>query len=64
MKLPSLQRRLGGRDDQIEVGDERGGLVLRIVLAEGNEVDVLAGEERPNADGGGGNNRRGADGRG
>ena len=46
LELYAAQRRVDGRHELRKVSDERGGLPLRVVLPEGNEVIVLPVEER------------------
>src|SRR5699024_4704501 len=54
LELAALQGGLGGVGHQGEVGHQGGGLALRVVLSEGDEIDVLPGEQGPDAGGGGG----------
>ena len=52
LELPPLQGGLGGVGHLGEVGHQRGGLPYRVVLAEGDEIDVPAVEQGAQIGGG------------
>ena len=54
LQLPAVKGGLGGLCHQGEVGDQGGGLLYRVVLAEGDKVDVLTVEQAPQVGGRGG----------
>ena len=54
LELAALQGGLGGISHQGEVGHQGGGLLLRVVLPEGDQIDVLPGHQLPQVPGRGG----------
>lgn len=51
LELPPLQGRLGGVCYQGEVGHQGGGFFLKVVLPEGDEIDVFSGQQGADAGG-------------